>query len=133
MTDAVIQVQQALVAALSAHPVLWDSLTGIYDGPPPRAAYPYITIADNLATDWSTKDWLGREIRVGVNIWDDGDSPARLHELSAHVEDALAALPDMLGGWQMASNQFLRSLIARDADGPWLALVEQRIRMMRDV
>lgn len=130
MTDAVQQVQAALVAALEAHPVLATALTGVFDGPPARAAFPYISIADGLVSDWSTKTAIGRELRIALTIWDDSEEALRLHQLIGHVEDAVAALPRDLAGWRVASIVFLRSLVARDPVGPWAGLVEYRLRLL---
>ncbi len=130
MSDAVLALQTAVVAALDVHPVLSEMLTGIYDGPPPRAAFPYISIADGVVSDWSTKTELGREIRLALNIWDDGEAATRLHLLISHTDDAIAALPRDLPGWRVASCVFLRSLIARDPAGPWAGLVEYRVRLL---
>lgn len=130
MTDAVRAVQSALITAFEAHPELSDTLTGVYDGPPPRAAFPYISIGDGLVSDWSTKTAMGREIRLAITVWDDGEEPARLHDLIGHVEDAVAGIPRDLAGWRIASNIFLRSFIARDPAGPWAGLVEYRLRVL---
>jgi len=130
MSDAVKKLQAAVVTVLEAHPALSNILTGIFDGPPPRAAYPYILISDGTVSDWSSKTEQGRDVRLSITIWDDGEEPARLHDLMGHVEDALDALPADLPGWQIASNNFLRSLVARDAAGPWAGLIEQRIRLL---
>ncbi len=130
MSDALLAVQAAAVTALGAHPVLTAQLTGIYDGPPPRARFPYAAFGDALVSDWSVKDRPGREIRLALTIWDDGESAARLHELMGHGEDALAAIARDLDGWRVASNVFVRSLMARDPAGPWAGLVEQRIRVL---
>jgi Protein of unknown function (DUF3168) len=130
MTDAVQAVQIAAVAALETHPVLAQSLTGVFDGPPVRASYPYVSIADGLSSDWSTKTETGREIRLAFTIWDDGEQAARLHNLMGHAEEAIAAMARDLPGWRVASNVFLRSLIVRDAAGPWAGLLEHRIRII---
>ena len=45
-----IALQQAVVAHLSADPGL-SALTGVHDGPPARAAFPYAAIGDGLVTD----------------------------------------------------------------------------------
>lgn len=131
MTDAVRQIQTIVVAALRSHRALAPALTGVFDGPPVRAAYPYISVGGGLVTDWSTKTETGREIRLALNIWDDGEEPARLHNIMGHVEDALAAIGGEAGEWRIASNIFLRSLIARDPAGPWAGLIEQRIRLLQ--
>ncbi len=130
MTDAVIAVQVAAVAALQAQPALAAILSGVYDGPPPRAGFPYIAIGDGLVSDWSTKTATGREIRLAITVWDDGEEPARLHALMGHAEDAIAAMARDLPGWRVASNVFLRSLVARDPAGPWAGLIEHRVRVM---
>lgn len=131
MTDALRQIQTIAVAALQQHRPLSEILTGVFDGPPVRAAYPYISISGGLATDWGTKTEVGREIRLALNIWDDGEEPARLHDVMGHAEDALAAIGGDAGEWRVVSNIFLRSLIARDPAGPWAGLIEQRIRLLR--
>jgi hypothetical protein len=131
MSDAVPVLQSAVVAALEAHPALSSALTGVYDGPPPHAAYPYVSIADGLVSDWSTKTTTGREIRLALTVWDDGEEPALLHDLMGHIEDAVAALPRDLTDWRIASCVFLRSLVARDPAGPWAGLVEYRVRMLQ--
>lgn len=130
MSDAMQVLQAATVAALAAHPVLDDVLTGIYDGPPPRAAFPYIAINNGLTTDWSTKTALGREVRLAFTVWDDGEEPTRLTSLMGHAEDAMAALARDLPGWRIAGLVFVRSMVVRDPAGPWAGLVEHRVRML---
>lgn len=131
MSGAVESLQAAIVAQLRAHPGLQD-LTGVYDGPPPRAAFPYAAIAEGLVSDWSTKTEPGREVRFAVTLWDDGEGAARLHALMAEAEAAIAALPRNLGAWRIASLVFTRGLVARDPAGPWAGLVEHRIRLLQN-
>ena len=130
MTDAVRVLQSALVSALEAHPAIAASYCRVYDGPEPRAAFPYISVTDGLVSDWSTKTATGREFRMALTVWDEGEEAARLHDLMGHVEDAVAALPRDLTGWRVASIAFVRSFIARDAVGPWAGLVEYRLRVL---
>ncbi|RRQ51671.1 DUF3168 domain-containing protein [Sphingorhabdus wooponensis] len=130
MSDAVQAVQAAAVAALSAHPVLAAQLSGIYDGPPPRAAFPYLAVTDGLVSDWSTKTQQGREVRLAFTIWDDGEAATRLADLMGHVDDALRAIPRDVPGWRIASLVFLRSFVVRDPAGPWAGLVEHRVRLL---
>ena len=130
MSDAVQVLQAAAIAALSAHPVLTTQLSGIYDGPPPRAAFPYVAVTDGLTSDWSTKTATGREIRLAFTVWDDGEAATRLADLMGHVDDAILAIPRDLPGWRIASLVFLRSIVVRDAAGPWAGLVEHRVRLL---
>jgi hypothetical protein len=61
MSDPAMAVQAAIVAALNASSSLSDEISGVFDGPPPRARFPYVAISDGLVTDWSTKTEPGRE------------------------------------------------------------------------
>lgn len=131
MSDASRILQEAAVSAVEAHPVLAAELQGVFDGPPPRAAFPYISMTDGVSNDWSTKTEQGREIRLALTLWDDGEQASRLSSLKGHVEDAIAAMPRDLPGWRIASVVFLRSMVIRDPVGPWAALVEHRVRMLR--
>jgi hypothetical protein len=130
MSDAIIAVHTAAIAAIEAHPSLATSLTGVHDGVPPLSPFPYISISDGLVSDWSTKTATGREVRLAVTVWDDGEEATRLNILMGQTEEALAAIARDLPGWRIASNIFLRSLIARDPAGPWAGLVEHRIRLL---
>lgn len=130
MTLAVLALHEAVIAALQASVPIMAAVSGVYDGPPPRAAFPYIVIGDGTQSDWSTKTATGREIRLTLTIWDDGEQPARLHTLMHQLEDIVATLPRGLDGWHIASITFLRAMVVRDPAGPWAGLVDHRVRMM---
>ena len=125
-------VQAALVAALNGHAALATAVSGVFDGPPARAAYPYVAIGESLTADWSHKSGRGREHRLAITIWDDGESAARLHGLMAEAETAIETMARDLDGHRVVSLVFLRSRILRDADGPWAGLIEYRARTLED-
>ncbi len=95
--SAASELQAALVAALAAADGIAGVASGVYDGPPARAAFPYLVIGDGLSFDWSHKTGRGREHRLAVTIWDEAGRAARLHALVAATEAAIegvaAALP----------------------------------------
>lgn len=123
--------QAALASALSGHAALADAVTGIFDCPPVRSARPHAVIEEAVLADWGTKDLAGREGRFAVRVLDLGERPVRLRALAGEVEDAVLAMPRMLGeGWAVASLVFVRSRIARDASG-WTSVSEFRVRMLR--
>ena len=133
MSDALECLQSALVTALDAHTVLAEELTGVLDRPPPRIAFPYISIGDGSVTDWSTKTAQGREIRIGLTLWDDGEQATRLHQLMGHIEDAVEALPRDLPGWRIASCVFLRTFVARNPAGAWAGVIDYRFRLLSTI
>ena len=120
----------ALGAVQAALVTLLGGIAPIYDGAPPRAAFPYILISDSPVTDWSTKTEQGREIRLALTLWDDGETPESLRTLMIAVEAAIDAFPRDLPDWRVASLVFLRSLVSREPDGPSAALIEYRVRLL---
>ena len=115
--------QTAIAAALAAI----TELTGVFDGPPARAAYPYAAIDATTETDWGHKSGVGREAMVAITVWD--DQPVRLHALADEVEAQVASVSDV-GGWQLVTMRLMRRRVVRDVAGPWAAAIEFRARML---
>jgi hypothetical protein len=123
----------ALVARLTAHAPLREAVTAVCDAPPLRSARPYALVEEPLLADWSTKDLAGREARVTILLFDEGERPVRLRALAGEVEAAMAELPgDLGGGWRVAALALLRSRIVRDGERRWAAMTEYRVRMLRE-
>jgi hypothetical protein len=115
--------QTAIAGALNAI----ADLTGVFDGPPARAAYPYAAIDATTESDWSHKSGAGREVMVGITVWD--DQPVRLHSLADAVEAQIEALPG-IAGWQLVTLRLTRRRVLRDVAGPWAAAIDFRARML---
>lgn len=115
--------QVAIAAALDPVP----ELSGVYDGPPARAAYPYVSLDASTERDWSHKSGIGREVLVAITLWD--DQPVRLHALVDTVERAIDAIGPVQD-WHLVTMRLLRRKVIRDVAGPWGAAVDYRARML---
>ncbi|QTD57782.1 DUF3168 domain-containing protein [Parasphingorhabdus cellanae] len=115
---------------MNAHQPLLDEISGIYDGPPARAAFPYIALATGAALDWSFKGGTGRELSLALSVHDDGMSAARLHRVMALAEAALENGVPEPEGWQIVTFDFRRTRILRSAVSPWSGLIEYRARVL---
>ncbi|SEL13620.1 Protein of unknown function [Sphingomonas palmae] len=107
-------------------------VNGVWEGAGVSAAAPFVLLGDVVASDWSTKDAAGRELRVAVTVRDRGDSPVRAGELAAAVEAAVAGLPRALDGWRVASVVLLRSSVVASGKGAWAAMVNHRVRVLAE-
>ena len=116
------KLQAAIAGALTGL-----EITGVYDGPPARASYPYALLETGLETDWSHKSGEGREVLVGLTLWD--DQPARLHELADAAEAAVIGTADV-EDWELVSLRLIRRRTVRDVAGPWAAAVDFRARLL---
>lgn len=117
------ELQVAIAAALNGV----AELGGVFDGPPARAAFPYVTLDASSESDWSHKSGTGREVRVAITLWD--DQPVRLHQLTDVVEAAMDSV-NGVAGWQLVNLRLVRRKIIRDVAGPWAAAVDYRARML---
>ncbi len=115
--------QSAIASALNGI----GGLGGVFDGPPARAAYPYVALDATTETDWSHKSGQGREVMVAITVWD--DQPVRLHGIADAVEAAVESLSAVVG-WQLVTMRLVRRRIVRDVAGPWAAAVDFRARML---
>lgn len=115
--------QAALANALAGE----LTLTGIYDGPPARAAFPYVVIDAGSEGDWSHKSGAGREVLVALTLWD--EEPARLTEVADRVE-MLAADFGAVAGWKLVTMRLMRRRTVRDVAGPWAVAIDFRARLL---
>lgn len=117
----------ALQSAMATALMRLGRFSGVFDGPPARASYPYVALDATNETDWSHKSGSGREVMVAITVWD--DEPVRLHDLADSVEQALESI-DAISGWQLVTMQLVRRRVVRDVAGPWAAAVDFRARML---
>jgi hypothetical protein len=122
--SASLAAQRLVAAALADIP----GVTGVYDGPPPDAASPYLVIGGDIVTDWSTKTEAGHEHRIAVNVWDAGPGAAPVKTLMGAVETRLASLAGERDGNRLVSSRLVRSLVLTDAEGWSQGIVEFRLR-----
>ena len=116
--------QQAIALQLAS----LSELSGVYDGPPARATFPYVAIDAGSENDWSHKSGEGREVMVATTLWD--EQPARIHPLADALEAAVLGT-QIIDGWQLVSLRLMRRRIVRDVAGPWAAAVDFRARLLR--
>jgi hypothetical protein len=104
-----------------------QELSGVFDGPPARANYPYVALDASTEADWGHKSADGREVLVAITVWD--DEPVRLQTLADQVESNLCELSE-LDGWELVTMRLVRRRVIRDVAGPWAAAIDYRARML---
>ena len=131
MSGAAVAVQAALVAALRGHAPLAGAVSGVFLGPPVRAAFPYVAIGGAASGDWSHKTGSGREHRLAVSLWDDDAGRAIL--LTGEMEAAIEGMARVLDGHSVVSLVLVRTRMLRErGDGPWAGIAEYRVRTLAE-
>ncbi|WP_380783625.1 DUF3168 domain-containing protein [Sphingomonas sp. R86520] len=104
----------------------------VFDAPPVRGGLPYAVVDEPVLSDWSTKTWVGREGRVLLTLFDEGERPVRVRSLLAVAEEGLEAVaPDLGEGWRVVRVALVRSRVLRVGDR-WRGTSEFLVRMYRE-
>jgi hypothetical protein len=122
--SASLAVQRLVAATLIDVP----GVTGVYDGPAPDAAPPYLVIGSDLVTDAGTKTETAHDHRLTINVWDAGPGAAAAKAVMGDVTARLRALDGSDGGHRVVSSRLLRALVLTDAEGWTQGVVEFRVR-----
>lgn len=130
--SAEMAIRGAVMDALRGDAALMDRLNGLFDGPPARATAPYAVVGECLGADWGAKELDGRELRLSISLHDAGPAPARLAPLLAQIDPALRAMQAPADGWRIVTARLLRSRVARSGAEAWLAVVDYRLRVVRE-
>jgi hypothetical protein len=128
MSSAEQAVRARVLALLAGDDALAGLVHGIFDGTPPRASAPYVTVGAAEGADWGTKDRAGREVRltlalVGVGSGVDDRAAAR-------VEAAAMGLRGAAGVWTVAGVRTIRTRFTFARDGGWRHEIVVRCRCL---
>lgn len=115
---------------LTGDAVLVAQVNGIFHRPPAQIAAPYVLLDDVLATDWSTKDRAGREVRLAFIIRDGSDDAQPIAAIAAALEARLAALPGDGPGLRLVSLTPMRSRTLR-IGALWTSTLDMRARILQ--
>jgi len=118
----------ALIAWLIDDPAL-AGINAIEEEAPISASPPWLGIAASASTDWGTKDRLGREIRVALELESRTDLTSGDAALLGAIERRVLDLPPFHPGFEIASIRFLRARSEARADNRRAALIEFRFRL----
>lgn len=117
-----------LIAWLRDDPAL-SEVNAIDEESPLRASPPWLGLSASASTDWGTKDRLGREVRIAVELETRVDEPAADVDLLSAIESRVFELPPFATGYEIASIRFLRARSEQRANNRRAALLEFRFRL----
>lgn len=124
------EIRAALLAELRGDAALAAQVNRIYDGEPAKATPPLLVLDECAGSDWGTKDRPGRELRIGIRIEDDRETPARIGGIMPLVDVAAGRLSGTVAGWQVGSLRLVRSRLVKARDGRWNAVMDYRVRVL---
>lgn len=117
MSGAEQAVRARALDLLSADAELAGLVHGIFDGTPPRASAPYVSVAAAEGSDWGTKDRAGREVRLTLLLA--GAGSALDDRVAGRIEAVVASLRGAAGDWTIVGARAIRTRFSFARDGGW--------------
>ncbi len=119
MLNATWSLQKSIYEALTNDAVLTSLLGGpkIYDDVPQNPSYPYVTLGQSLARDWSTGSEDGQEHIITLHVWSLSGGKKEAHEIIAAVQDILHDAPLIVTDHNLVNLRQEFSDTRRDPDG----------------
>ncbi|MEL7429878.1 MAG: DUF3168 domain-containing protein [Pseudomonadota bacterium] len=130
MTHSAISLQEAIHAALLASAGLIESLNGphVYDDVPMTRKPPYVVFAEARHLDWSTSGEAGNEHLVTLQVWSRKRGRREVLEISDHILEALAQVPDQIGDHALVNLRHEFTDVEQDeASGLFVASINLRV------
>lgn len=117
MSGAETVVRAKALELLAGDAQLGGLVHGVFDGVPPRATAPFVSVGAAEGVDWGTKDRSGREVRLTLTLVGAGEAADM--SAAARIEACAGALRGDAAGWQIAGARVIRTRFAFAREGGW--------------
>jgi len=110
--------QSTIYSTLSADNTLTSTLgAGVYDEVLEGASYPFVSLGEETAIDYGTKDLDGGETTLNIHIWSQYKGAKETKEIMDRIHDLLHDSNLSVSGFNLINLRFEFSDILRDPDG----------------
>ncbi|MDC7787595.1 DUF3168 domain-containing protein [Rhodoplanes sp. TEM] len=119
MTTSAVALRSAVHAALSADGALLALLGGarVYDEPPRRPAFPYVTLGEARTTDASADAAPAEEHQLTLHAWSRQGGHREAHQIAGALLQALDDAALALAGHRLVNLRFALADVRRESDG----------------
>jgi hypothetical protein len=117
VTSAESAVRARAFDLLARDEALAGIVHGVFDGAPPRASAPFVTVGGVEGRDWGTKDRAGREVRVTLVLAGVGGTVD--DSAADRIERVVATMRGRAGGWTIVSARTIRTRLGFAREGGW--------------
>lgn len=89
----------------------------VYDAVPQGASFPYVTLGEDTAIDWSSKTTDGQETTVTLHVWSRYNGMAEAKQIGGEVIELMTAAPLIMTGFEADTPRLDMSEVIKDPDG----------------
>ena len=109
--------QSSIYTALNVSAITSTLSCGVYDEVVEGNSYPFITLGEETAIDYSTNNLVGAETTINVHIWSRYKGSKQTKEIMDKVHDLLHDVRLTVSGVNLINLRFEYSDILREPDG----------------
>ena len=109
--------QSAVYSALNVEAITTTLSCGVYDEVVEGNSYPFITLGEETAIDYSTNNLVGAETTINIHIWSRYKGSKQTKQIMDKVHDLLHDVSLTVSGVNLINLRFEYSDIMRDPDG----------------
>jgi hypothetical protein len=117
MRTALLSLQTGMYNRLSNDTGLLVKVKGVFDAVPEDQEFPYITLGEDTASDWSTKTGRGEELTHTLHVWSRYDGKKEAKEIMALILQALEQPLSLEGGFFVDVTKVELMEVFTDPDG----------------
>ncbi len=109
--------QSSIYTALNVSAITTTLACGVYDEVVEGNSYPFITLGEETAIDYSTNNLVGAETTINIHIWSRYKGSKQTKQIMDKVHDLLHDVSLTVSGVNLINLRFEYSDIMRDPDG----------------
>ena len=117
MSIGQFQLQSAVYSALNVSAITTTLSCGVHDEVVQGNSYPFITLGEETAIDYSTNNLVGAETTINIHIWSRYKGSKETKEIMDKVHDLLHDVNLSVTGVNLINLRFEYTDIMRDPDG----------------
>jgi hypothetical protein len=109
--------QSSIYTALNVSAITTTLACGVYDEVVEGNSYPFITLGEETAIDYSTNNLVGAETTINIHIWSRYKGSKQTKQIMDKIHDLLHDVSLTVSGVNLINLRFEYSDIMRDPDG----------------
>lgn len=109
--------QSSIYTALNVSAITTTLACGVYDEVVEGNTYPFITLGEETAIDYSTNNLVGAETTINIHVWSRYKGSKQTKQIMDKVHDLLHDVSLTVSGVNLINLRFEYSDIMRDPDG----------------
>lgn len=109
--------QSSIYTALNVSAITTTLACGVYDEVVEGNTYPFITLGEETAIDYSTNNLVGAETTINIHVWSRYKGSKQTKQILDKIHDLLHDVSLTVSGVNLINLRFEYSDIMRDPDG----------------